>query len=1247
MLTNLRLPIYLFILAVSLVGGTSVTFGQATSATWAGTQNLNASTNNATITASAVTASGVSGLQSSTNGIVSSGWTTSSTMSDNDYYEFEITPNGSNGFTFTGLTFLRRSVEASGWGGAVYYSTNGFANRTQIGNNYTFGTSEGNFTQNGLSVSVSPGTTLTIRVYAWNAPEGSWWWPADTRFRVRNFVLSGTSCSGANFTTQPSGGSFCAGTTLTLTAAATGATSYQWKKDGVNINGATSATFTKNNIAVSDAGSYTVVANNSCTGVTSSAAVVTIAAGPTSVMANASATSVCAGTTVNLTASAISNSPVNTTLINENFNAATNAWTKVNNSTGGTVANAAWTLRPNGYAIPDASQTYSNDNSQYYLSNSDQQNSASSNTLTTLTSPAFSTAGLSSGNISFYHYYRSYQNSNGKVQISSNGSNWTDVATYTATQGSNNSFANVNLAIPTAFLDQSTVYLRFTYTAQDGWFWAIDNVSVTGVIANAPASYAWTSTPAGFTSNVQNPTVTPTQNTTYTVTVTNANNCSVSASTALVSVNPVSVGGSVSGAATVCGTSNSGTLTLSGHTGAIVRWESSTDNFVTAGIPISNTTTTLNYSNLSITTSYRAVIQSGSCASANSTTATIAVAAPIAVGTLAGDATFCSQTNSGTLTLSGYAGSTLAWEYSLDNFATAGIPLANNGATLDYSNLSATTSYRIAIGNGGGCTSQYCNVVTIVINNNSTWTGATSTAWNEPTNWSCGEVPQSYTNVTIAPAANQPVITADAFAGTLTLQTGTLLSLLSNDLVVTDAIASAGSFTIANNANLIQINDVDNIGVVKVKRNSSALMRQDYTLWSSPVDNQNLLTFSPQTLTNRFYTYNSTNNQYAAVSNPNATAFAEGTSYLIRMPNNHPATPTVWNGEFNGVPRNGNVNVPMNNGGQGFRFNALGNPYPSPISMAAFASDNAANITGTIYFWRKTNNPISPSYCTWTAGGGFVTNGEAQTFNPNSVIRTGQGFIVEASASGTQAVFNNAQRTGNNGNQFFRQADTVERHRIWLNASTVGGAFCQTLVGYIEGSTMENDAQIDGRFFNDGEISFYSLISDERFAIQGRPVPFENTDVVPMGFKATTAGSFSISIAEADGLFLEGQDVFVRDNFTNTVHDLNTGAYTFASDAGTFNNRFDILYQNALGTDNPVLDSNAVVVYKQQERFVINSGTVEMKSVQVYDVLGKLIKTVDNINSGEVSFSVSGASQMLIFKILTQGNAEVVKKVMN
>lgn len=89
-------------------------------------------------------------------------------------------------------------------------------------------------------------------------------------------------------------------------------------------------------------------------------------------------------------------------------------------------------------------------------------------------------------------------------------------------------------------------------------------------------------------------------------------------------LNCLSVGGSVSADANVCVGNNAGTLTLSGHTGTIIRWESSTDNFVNT-TTIANTTTTLSYSNLSQTTKYRAVVKDGTCPEAISTVATITV----------------------------------------------------------------------------------------------------------------------------------------------------------------------------------------------------------------------------------------------------------------------------------------------------------------------------------------------------------------------------------------------------------------------------------------------------------------------------------------------------------------------------------------------------------------------------------------------------------------------------------------------
>ncbi|MBN4051325.1 PKD domain-containing protein, partial [bacterium AH-315-M05] len=168
---------------------------------------------------------------------------------------------------------------------------------------------------------------------------------------------------------------------------------------------------------------------------------------------------------------------------------------------------------------------------------------------------------------------------------------------------------------------------------------------------------------------------------------------------ATITVDPVSVGGAVGSNATVCSGLNSGILTLTGHSGNIIRWEYSTDGGGT-WVVIANGTTTQTYSNLTTTTMYRAVVQSGTvCPSENSTSATITVD-PVSVGGAVGnDSTVCSGLNNGTLKLSGYTGNILNWEFSTDTGLTW-INIVNTTDTLSYNNLTTITFYRAMVQSG-------------------------------------------------------------------------------------------------------------------------------------------------------------------------------------------------------------------------------------------------------------------------------------------------------------------------------------------------------------------------------------------------------------------------------------------------------------------------------------------------------------------------------------------------------------------
>jgi hypothetical protein len=190
--------------------------------------------------------------------------------------------------------------------------------------------------------------------------------------------------------------------------------------------------------------------------------------------------------------------------------------------------------------------------------------------------------------------------------------------------------------------------------------------------------------------------------------------CAVSKDTVVITNYPPTVGGSISASATVCSGSNSGTLVLSGYTGSVIRWESSTDGGVSWPNIINNTTNSYTYTNLTATTLFRAVVQNGPCSIVNVTPVTITVNAPTVPGTLSSDMTVCTSSNSGTLNLTGYTGTILRWESSTDGGATWPVTISNTNDAYSFNNLTVTTLFRAIIKNGT-CGNLASNAVTITV----------------------------------------------------------------------------------------------------------------------------------------------------------------------------------------------------------------------------------------------------------------------------------------------------------------------------------------------------------------------------------------------------------------------------------------------------------------------------------------------------------------------------------------------------
>jgi gliding motility-associated-like protein len=188
--------------------------------------------------------------------------------------------------------------------------------------------------------------------------------------------------------------------------------------------------------------------------------------------------------------------------------------------------------------------------------------------------------------------------------------------------------------------------------------------------------------------------------------------CTAYSSIATVTVNPATVGGNITGSTTVCSGSNSGTLVLTANTGNVVRWEYSSDNGST-WINISNSSSIQNFLDLNVSTLYRAVVQSGVCPQANSSTATINVD-PVSVGgVVSGNTDVCYGSNNGSLSLSNYTGTIQKWEYSNDN-GVNWYNINNSSASQNFSNLTLNTEYR-ALVKSGTCPADTSSFASITI----------------------------------------------------------------------------------------------------------------------------------------------------------------------------------------------------------------------------------------------------------------------------------------------------------------------------------------------------------------------------------------------------------------------------------------------------------------------------------------------------------------------------------------------------
>ena len=181
------------------------------------------------------------------------------------------------------------------------------------------------------------------------------------------------------------------------------------------------------------------------------------------------------------------------------------------------------------------------------------------------------------------------------------------------------------------------------------------------------------------------------------------------------------------------------------------------------------------------------------------------------------------------------------------------------------------------------------------------------------------------------------------------------------------------------------------------------------------------------------------------------------------------------------------------------------------------------------------------------------------------------------------------------------------------------------------------------------------LIENDRYIIQGVGA-FDETKHYPFGMFLSDSGDINISLTALEN-FDTPINVYIYDNLLDTYTQINDSNYTSTINSGEYLNRFYIAFLNTnasaseennalLATTESMLQNTTVKYLSNTKELYINTiNQNNVKQLQIYNLLGQKLSSINNINSTETKIQINAFTTNYVIVNIETDYGSIARKI--